>query len=65
MNQPVPMSAREAREKTISGQAMLVCAYEDDAKCRSVLLEGAMTLTEFLEELPGLDRDQEIIFYCA
>jgi len=65
MTQPVSISAMEARERNISGRAMLVCAYEDDAKCRRVLLEGAMTLTEFLEKLPGLDRDQELIFYCA
>ncbi len=59
------ISAREAREKSLSGEAELVCAYNNEDKCRSILLQGSMPLHEFLTELPGLSYDQEIIFYCA
>ncbi|MGM0423955.1 MAG: ArsR family transcriptional regulator [Thermodesulfobacteriota bacterium] len=59
------ISAREAREKSLSGEAKLVCAYNNEDRCRSILLQGSMHLQEFLNELPGLAYDQEIIFYCA
>lgn len=65
MNKLQKISAREAREKSLSGEAKLVCAYNDEDKCRSLLLQGSMPLQEFLNELPGLAYDQEIIFYCA
>lgn len=65
MNKLQKISAREAREKSLFGEAKLVCAYNDEDKCRSILLQGSMSLQDFLDELPGLAYDQEIIFYCA
>jgi len=55
----------EARRKTKSGEAMLVCAYEDDDVFRTVRLDGAISLRAFQSELPLLPADKEIIFYCA
>jgi hypothetical protein len=47
------------------GRALLVCAYEDEDKCRRLKLEGAHTLRELEVGMATLPRAQEIIFYCA
>lgn len=54
-----------ARTRTQSGQALLVCAYDDEQKCRSMLLEDAITLGEFEARRGDLAPDQDIILYCA
>ena len=59
------ISAEDARGKVQGGQAVLVCAYDDEAKCGAMRLEGAVTLSEFRRMLPSLPKDREIIFYCA
>ena len=59
------ISAEEARRRRQAGQALLVCAYEDDSKCRALALEGAITVNELKRRLPSLLRSQELIFYCA
>ena len=65
MSEPVRISPEEARQKTISGQALLVCAYDDPDKFSQNHLEGALSFPELLSKLPTLDAGQEIIFYCA
>jgi hypothetical protein len=59
------ISAEEARRRRQAGQALLVCAYEDDSKCRAMALEGAITVNELKRRLPSLPKSQELIFYCA
>ena len=59
------VTAEEARRKVQSGEALLVCAYDDEVKCAAMRLEGAITLTELHPSLPSLPRDREIILYCA
>ena len=59
------ISPAEARRRVQQGQALLVCGYEDESKCRSMALEGAITLTDLRHRLPSLPRSQELIFYCA
>lgn len=54
-----------ARQKVTTGQALLVCGYEDDAKCRKGRLEGSMPFARFEALAPSLSKTQEIIFYCA
>ena len=44
---------------------LLICAYEDEDKCRSVRLDGALTLKEFQHRLPTIRKDRELVFYCA
>lgn len=44
---------------------LLVCAYDDDAKCRANHLKGATTFNEFRSRADSLPRDQELVFYCA
>lgn len=55
----------EARRKVEAGEALLICAYPEEAKCRSMRLEGSITLSELQSRLPSLPKNQELIFYCA
>lgn len=63
MAQAVRVNPQEVRDKVKSGKALLVCAYDDEEKCRQYPLEGAITLTELRSRAPA--KDQELIFYCA
>jgi rhodanese-related sulfurtransferase len=55
----------EARERIQSGQALLVCAYEDDEKFNALHLENAKSLREFHQMETSVPKDKELIFYCA
>jgi hypothetical protein len=57
------ISAQQAHAKTKANQALLVCAYEDEAKCRMLNLEGAISFTSFTSRVNSLPKSQEIIFY--
>lgn len=59
------ISAEEVWQKVTSGKALLVCAYEDEEKCKRLYLEGSISLTEFKSRLSSLSKEDEIIFYCA
>ena len=65
MADSVRVSPKEAREKTTSGSALLVCAYDSEDKFRANHLEGAISMSDFRENLPSLSKEKEIIFYCA
>jgi rhodanese-related sulfurtransferase len=65
MIEPKRISPKEVYEKLIMGRALLVCAYEDEAKFKKMRLQGAISLNEFKSKLPSLSKDQEIVFYCA
>ena len=55
----------EARRHVSAGEAFLVCAYDDPAKCDRIRLEGGISLEEFQARAATLPKDREIIFYCA
>jgi hypothetical protein len=59
------ISVEVAHRKVTANQALLVCAYEDEAKCRVLNLEGSISLTNFQTKAASLPKDQEIIFFCA
>ena len=42
----------------------MVCSY-DDARCEDMLIEGALLKSELQQKQDTLDKDAEIIFYCA
>ncbi len=52
-------------EKIMNEAALLVCAYDDDDKFKDYHLGGAISLNEFRSKTDGMEKDQEIIFYCA
>ncbi len=58
------IGVEEARRKVEAGEALLVCAYDDEGKCAAMQLDGAMPLAE-LERRGGVPRGQELVFYCA
>ncbi|CAH2031381.1 ArsR family transcriptional regulator [Trichlorobacter ammonificans] len=45
--------------------ALLVCAYDSNEQFEANRLAGAISLQRFREMLPGLEKNREIIFYCA
>jgi hypothetical protein len=61
------IDVHEARREVMSGEALLVCAYEDedDARCAQIPLEGSITFSELEARLPSLRKDTGIIFYCT
>jgi hypothetical protein len=65
MSDVARVPVQEARRKASEGAAVLVCGYEDEAKCRSMLLEGAITMAGLRSRLASLPQDKEIILYCA
>jgi hypothetical protein len=65
MSEPIRISPQEARQKATSGQALLVCAYDDADKFKKNHLEGALSFSELRSRLSGLVKSQEMIFYCA
>jgi hypothetical protein len=65
MTEPRRISPEEVYPKLKSGIAILVCAYEEDAKFKKLQLQGAISFNEFKSKLPSLSKDQEIVFYCA
>ena len=61
----VRVDSKEVFEKVAANIGLLVCAYESDEKFDMVRLERAIPFSEFMEKVPTLPKDQEIIFYCA
>ncbi len=58
------ISPEKASKRIIQG-AWLICAYEDQDKCNSIHIQGALSIKDFRTKLPDIPLDQEIIFYCA
>jgi hypothetical protein len=54
---------QEAHAKTKANQALLVCAYEDEAKCRTLDLDGSISFARLQSRAASLPKAQEIIFY--
>lgn len=65
MAEIIRISPEETRRKVNLGSALLVCAYDDEQKCKHLQLQGAISLTEFKSRLFSVAKDDEIIFYCA
>ncbi len=65
MTEQTRILPQTVREDVTSGQALFVCAYDDEDKFKANHLEGAISLSDFRSRLSSLPKDQEIIFYCA
>jgi rhodanese-related sulfurtransferase len=59
------ISPQPARRHVESGDALLVCAYDNEEKYQQNHLDGAISLDEFKLRANAIPKDQEIIFYCA
>ena len=65
MTEPERVAPREIIGKLKAGDALLVCAYDNEEKFKALRLEGAISLSELRSRLHSLSKEQEIIFYCA
>ena len=65
MSNVTRISPEEAKSRVITGEALLVCAYDSEEKFSRNHLEGAISQAEFLSRLPGVSKDTELIFYCG
>ncbi len=57
------IDAERARERVETGDALLVCAYDDEGKCRDLEVDDAITLEELRSR--EVANDREIVFFCA
>ena len=57
------ISPAETRQKVLTGQALLVCAYPVYEKFLRLQLDAAIPLSDLQAKESSLARDQEIIFY--
>jgi hypothetical protein len=55
----------EASRLVKSNSALFVCAYDDELKFRKFQLDGAISLSALRKQEATLDKNREIIFYCA
>ncbi|MDI6854849.1 MAG: ArsR family transcriptional regulator [Deltaproteobacteria bacterium] len=63
MTQVARVSPEEIYPKIKTGEALLVCAYDDEHKFRAYHLDGAISLNEFRQKLPSLSPGREIVLY--
>ena len=64
MTQDDRISASDARREVAAGRALLVCAYDDAAKCAPVSGK-ALPLDQFRARLGTLPASQQIFFICG
>ena len=55
----------EAQDRAAGGKGLLVCAYEDEARCSEDPLAGAITLQDFRDRARDLPRMTPLVFYCS
>jgi hypothetical protein len=55
---------QQAKRDMASG-ALLVCAYDDDEKCRQFQLDRSVPFSQIKRMENTIPKGQEIIFYCA
>ncbi|RPJ17669.1 MAG: ArsR family transcriptional regulator [Deltaproteobacteria bacterium] len=63
--EPTRISPSEVLKQIKAGKTLLVCAYPDEATCNKMRLPTAISRTQLQAMTPELEKDQEIIFYCA
>jgi hypothetical protein len=63
MSEPIRVKPEEVYPKVKSGEAILVCAYNDDEEYKRINLEGSISLSEFYSKLPQYSKEQDIVFF--
>jgi len=63
MAEATRISVNDARERIKSGDARLICAYDDEEQCAKKHLEGAESFTSFESQLDAVPKEAELIFY--
>ncbi len=66
MPDPTRVSPSYVRQRMASGApTLLVCAYDDPAKCREIRIAGSLDMKELEARRASLTREREIVFYCT
>ena len=64
MYDDIRIPLNDAQREVAAGSALLVCAYDDPAKCSS-LGGQAISLADLQARENSLPKDQQILFICA
>lgn len=59
------LTPAEVQPLVQNGEALLVCAYDNDEKFENARLAGAISLRALEQQLPALAKDRLLVFYCA
>ncbi len=62
---PERLKAEEARKLIENEGAMLVCAYDDEAKCKNIGIEEAVPYPDLKPRLDSIPKSKELVFFCA
>jgi len=65
MVEPERIAPELAYRHMRSGDALLICAYDDAELCGRMQLPNSMTLYQFERSLMYIPVEKELIFYCA
>lgn len=65
MTDMATISPERAYEKVrdADDDTYLVCAYDDEEKCRENALAGAISLPELQRNQAGMSKDARLVFY--
>ena len=59
------VGVEQVRRDVEAGRALLVCAYDDEDKCRQLRLQNAISLHDLQRRLDSVPHNQTLIFYCG
>lgn len=59
------VNAQEARKQIEQGDALLVCAYDDEEKCSKLNIDQAMPMSRFRDKLDDIPKSRPLVFFCA
>lgn len=59
------VSPNRAWEMLEDQDALLICAYDDEDKCRDLKLPGSISRNELGKREDALEKDRWLVFYCA
>jgi rhodanese-related sulfurtransferase len=65
MSEVKRIDATQAYQKSRDGDAVLVCAYDDEQLCEDLRIADSLTLGEFEVMRSSIPKHRQIIFYCT
>lgn len=65
MATPTRIDPQAVAEHQQRGDTLLVCAYDSDEKFEQNHLDDAISLATLKETLDDIEKDRELVFYCA
>lgn len=65
MATPTRIDPQAVTEHKQRGDTLLVCAYDSEEKFEQNHLDDAISLDTLKETLDDIEKDRELVFYCA